>query len=226
MAVRELRREVRRVLAADDFSDRLEGLLRVPGRRLVNPLFSCLYDREERVRWHAVTAMGVAVDHLARKEPESARVVMRRLMWNLNDESGGIGWGSPEAMGEITARNSVLAREFGRILVSYLDPRGNFLEHPGLQRGLLWGIGRLAAARPGEARPAASFLQPFLADEDTVRRALAARAARALGDAILERPLGRLARDEAKVRVYLNETFIETTVGDLASGTVPEARRG
>lgn len=24
---------------------------------------------------------------------DSARIVMRRLMWSLNDESGGIGWG-------------------------------------------------------------------------------------------------------------------------------------
>ena len=45
--------------------------------------------------------MGVVVAGLAEHDMESARVVMRRLMWNLNDESGGIGWSSPEAMGEI-----------------------------------------------------------------------------------------------------------------------------
>jgi hypothetical protein len=45
--------------------------------------------------------MGEVMAHLADKDMESARVIMRRLMWSLNDESGGIGWGAPEAMGEI-----------------------------------------------------------------------------------------------------------------------------
>ncbi|MCG6892540.1 MAG: hypothetical protein LJE65_02945, partial [Desulfobacteraceae bacterium] len=174
MGMRQLRQAVREILAAEDFSSRQRELLRIPGRQVVNPLFSFFYDRCETIRWHAVTAMGAVVDRLAREEMESARVVMRRLMWNLNDESGGIGWGSPEAMGEILARNEALAREFGRILVSYLDPEANFLEHPDLQRGLLWGVGRLAGARPETAAGAAAFLAPFLKDEDAGRRGLAA----------------------------------------------------
>ncbi|MEA3417440.1 MAG: hypothetical protein U9R02_15080 [Thermodesulfobacteriota bacterium] len=56
--------------------------------------------------------MGVVVSNLADHDMESARVIMRRLIWNLNDESGGIGWGSPEAMGEIMARNNRLALPF------------------------------------------------------------------------------------------------------------------
>jgi hypothetical protein len=125
----------------------LETICRIPGRQAVNPLFSFFYSTKSRsagtrlrpwARWSAgwPTAM------------ESARVVMRRLMWNLNDESGGIGWGSPEAMGEITAGHPGLANEFACILVSYINPAGNFLEHESLQRGSLWGVGRLAHARP------------------------------------------------------------------------------
>ena len=55
--------------------------------------------------------MGAVVAHLAEKDMESARVVMRRLMCSLNDESGGIGWGAPEAMGEIIASHEGLASE-------------------------------------------------------------------------------------------------------------------
>ena len=36
-------------------------------------------------------------------------------MWTLNDESGGIGWGSPEVMGEILAAHKGLAEIQGRI---------------------------------------------------------------------------------------------------------------
>ena len=87
---------------------------------------------------------------------------MRRLMWNLNDESGGIGWRArPEAMGEIVARSERLADEYGHILISYLDPDGNYLEHPLLQRGLLWGIGRFAHARPEKGRIGRRFPASF-----------------------------------------------------------------
>jgi hypothetical protein len=77
---------------------------------------------------------------------------MRRMIWNLNDESGGIGWGSPETMGESMACHNRLAGEYHRILVSYIRPDGNFLEHPELQKGLLWGLARLAAVQPELAR--------------------------------------------------------------------------
>jgi len=45
----------------------------------------------------------MVISNLTEKEMESARVIMRRLMWSLNDESGDIGWGAPEAMAEIIA---------------------------------------------------------------------------------------------------------------------------
>ena len=93
--------------------------------------------------------MGQVVSNLADTDMESARVVMRRLIWNLNDESGGIGWGSPEAMGDIMACHQRLAEEYHRLLISYVRPEGNFLEHPQLQKGLLWGLARLARSTAG-----------------------------------------------------------------------------
>ena len=67
--------------------------------------------------------MGQVVSNLADTDMESARVIMRRLIWNLNDESGGIGWGSPEAMGDIMACHERLAGEYHRLLVSYAGLR-------------------------------------------------------------------------------------------------------
>jgi hypothetical protein len=129
MGYRELKIRIGHLLAQDDLEAALETICRIPGRQAVNPLFSFFYSTEEQIRWHAISAMGVVVGRMAGTAMESARVVMRRLMWNLNDESGGIGWGSPEAMGEITAGHPGLANEFACILVSYINPTGNFLEH-------------------------------------------------------------------------------------------------
>ena len=61
--------------------------------------------------------MGEVVSKIAENDLEFARIIMRRPMLNLNDESGGIGWGAPEAMGEIMARSEKLAEEYHKILI-------------------------------------------------------------------------------------------------------------
>ena len=145
---RHLKEKIRKLLLQQNIESGLAEIGRMPARKAINPLFSFLCSLDELLKWRAVTAMGEVVNRLAGVEMESARVIMRRYMWQLNDESGGIGWGCPEAMGEIMARNENLAGEFWCILISYIRPDGNFLEHAGLQRGALWGVGRLAHARP------------------------------------------------------------------------------
>jgi len=204
------------MLQADDFEAALADVRQIPGRQAVNPLFSFLYSGNERLRWRSITAMGVVVAQMADQHMESARVIMRRLMWNLNDESGGIGWGSPEAMGEITAAHEKLAGEFHRILISYIDPSGNFLEHKGLQRGSLWGVGRLAHARPMLARPAAAFLPAFFDSADPYLRGTAIWAAAPILDDRLKRMIASRLTDDAPLQLYRDLTLTVPTVAELA----------
>ncbi len=217
MGNRELKARIGQLLGQDDFQNALKTIRRMPGRQAVNPLFSFFYSGEEQIRWRAITAMGAVVCTMADTAMESARVVMRRLMWNLNDESGGIGWGSPEAMGEITAGHAGLADEFACMVVSYVNPEGNFLEHEILQRGSLWGVGRLAHARPLLAKPAAPFLTAFFDSPDPYLRGTAIWATGPiLADTV--RPLikARLS-DTAPIRLYRQMQIAETTVGELAN---------
>jgi hypothetical protein len=138
-------------------------------------------------------------------------------MWNLNDESGGIGWGSPEAMGEIVARSDRLAAEFAGILVSYADPEGNYLEHEVLQRGVLWGLGRAAETRAGIMQNQWPLLKPFFLSTDPYHRGLAAWAAGNMGAGQLTSLLQDLAADENRLTLYRCPTIQNTTVGTLAS---------
>ena len=160
--------------------------------------------------------MGHVVAGLADAEMESARVVMRRMIWNLNDESGGIGWGSPEVMGECMARHAGIAKEEHRILVSYIRPDGNFLEHPELQKGLLWGLARLAAVRPERARDAGPFLLPFLESDDPEHRGPASLAAGLLKEELARKALARLRRDSREIDLYRNHRLERISVSDLA----------
>jgi hypothetical protein len=216
MGNRHLKKKFLALLRNEEFEKSLEEICLIPVRRVVNPLFSFFYHTDELVKWHAVTAMGVVVARLAHEDLESARIVMRRLMWNLNDESGGIGWGSPEAMGEIMARHDRLAKEYACILVSYINEAGNFLEHEMLQRGVLWGLGRLAHARPELVRDAAVYLPLFMRSKDAVHRGLAAWVAGAIPSEMTQFLLKHLTADEARITIFINMNLEERTVGQLA----------
>jgi len=216
MGFRKLKATFRELLEQNDFPDALAAIRSMPARRAVNPLFSIFFSGNERVRWRAVTAMGVVVAQLADENVESARVVMRRLMWNLNDESGGIGWGSPEAMGEIAAMHRTMAEEFANIIVSYINPDGNYLEHEVLQRGSLWAVGRLAHAHPDLAIPAVAFLPVFFNSPDPYLRGTAIWAAGPiLVDTMRPQIKARLA-DIAPLRLYRQIRLTQPTVAELA----------
>ncbi len=216
MRFRQLKSRIGQLLRQEDFQSALASIRRIPGRQAANPLFSFFYSQDEVVRWRAITAMGDVVYYLAEDSMESARIIVRRLMWNLNDESGGIGWGSPEAMGEITARHAGLADEFSNILISYINQEGNFLEHEILQRGSLWGVGQLAHTRPKPAKAAAPFLPAFLESPDPYLRGIASWAAGPIMDNTLRPLVETLLSDNGSLRIYQQMKISETTVGKLA----------
>ncbi|MBW2438533.1 MAG: hypothetical protein PVH74_00270 [Desulfobacterales bacterium] len=214
---RQLKVKIKKLLLQEDFEGGLADVAVIPARQAVNPLFSFLCSGNEILKWRSVTAMGEVADRLAATEIESARVIMRRLMWHLNDESGGIGWGCPEAMGEIMARNEKLAEEFWCILISYAQPEGNFLEHQILQRGLLWGIGRLAHARPQLLKGTLACLHPFLQERDPYLRGLAAWASGALRNQYTKTLLKKMTDDTANVNIYLDRQLMSCSVAELAT---------
>lgn len=216
LPIRQLKKIVLDLLCREDFDAALEEILALPPRRAVNPLFSFLYHGDPQIRWRAVTALGTVTAALADREMEPARVVFRRLMWSLNEESGGIGWGSPEAMGEIMARHWKMRKEYLSILLSFLDPEGNFLEHEGLQQGVLWAAGRVAQVDPDPVMEAAPLIRPFLHAKNASLRATAAWACGLVQDPGAAASLRSMADDPAEVQLWIDQTLTATTVGKTA----------
>jgi hypothetical protein len=213
---RELKERVLAALKLDDSGQALAALAELPARQVVNPLFSFFCSTDPTVRWRAVTAIGAVMATLAGADMDAARVVMRRMIWQLNEESGGIGWGIPEAMGETMARHGGLAQEYAHMLVSYIREDGNFLEHVPLQRGVLWGLGRLAQARPWLVAEAAPDLQSFLSAEDAQIRGLAVWIMGLVGAPAARHALENLTTDGAEIPLYLDWREERRTVSELA----------
>jgi len=218
MTVKLYRESIVACLYGEPLDVVLAEVLLWPPRRAISPLIACLFHVDERVRWHAVSALGVITATLAETNPEAARTVVRRLMWSLNHESGSIGWGAPEALAEIMAIHGGFAEEFGHMLVAYMRPDGCYLELPALQRGLMWGLGRLAGTRPGVLRvwDASVYLPPYLDSEDPEVRGLAARALGLLKVNAAKESLDALKEDPTKVTFYNQGVLTLVTVGSLA----------
>jgi hypothetical protein len=214
---RSLKKQLFDLLNQGDSDKALAEMGRLPPRQIINPLLSFIQSGNEKVKWGSVKAIGHVVGQLADRDLEAARVIMRRLMWTLNDESGGIGWGSPEAMGEIMAIHRGLAQEYAHILISYARQDGNYLEHEGLQRGLLWGIGRLSEKRPELVRESAGLFLPYLESRDAVIRGLAVRLMGLLRVKEAQPVLQTLAEDESAIELVIENRLAATRVKDLAA---------
>jgi HEAT repeat protein len=229
MSARKIKQQVLDLLNQEDLAEIERGLAALDAKEAVNALIAAICRSEERLRWHAVTAMGWTVARLADEEMEEARIIMRRLLWSLNEESGGIGWGAPEAMAEIFCRHEGLAEEYVHMLLSYMRPDGdlphqdgNFLEHETLQRGLLWAAGRLAQCRRELAltKGMADDLPQYLDSPDGAVRGLAARAMGLLGRSHCLERLHELQADSATLRLYEEGKISTVTVAELAAQAV------
>ncbi len=226
---RKIKKQVLALLAEGDLAKSRRELAKYDEHGLVNPLFSALYRPEEMLRWHTITVFGEVLARLADKDMEAARIIMRRYIWSLNDESGGIGWGAPEAMAEAMFHHDRLCDEYVHMLISYMIPDGplehqdgNFLELPELQRGLLWGIGRLAEKRAPLLleKEVVPNLFLYLESEDPTVRGLAARALGLLGANVPDDSLEVLLDDDKSVRFYHDGEISVLTVSALAATAV------
>ena len=218
MGFQAIKKEVFSLLRQEDLAGMLPRIRQLSRSATIKALFSGICHGDEILHWHAVSAMGRVVADLAVEDMEAARIVMRRFMWSLNDESGGIGWGAPEAMAECIAVHDGLAAEYGHMLVAYMREDGYYLEYEPLQRGLMWGLARVAAVRPDLLRQknAPLYLLPYLAATDPAVRGLAALT---LGLLRAEDALPRLKElqtSQEPVRLYRDGALTTRTEGELA----------
>jgi len=221
---REIKKEI--LLQLDQYSPEqlkvtLSEFPRVP---LINSLFMALCDPNEQIKWHAVSSFGHIVSTMAEENPESARIIMRRFLWSLNDESGGIGWGAPESMSQIMCENELLRHEYLHMLISYmredgdeLFQDGNYLELPLLQRGLLWGAGTLCMYHPGEmnAYGVSEDLIHYLDSADSEVRHLALWALFHLGQCYSLDDLVLPELTASQIRVYMRGEMRDVNLNSI-----------
>ncbi len=134
-AVNRRKDDIIRYLRERDFNSLLQWAQ--SQRTSIRTISSLLFDSDPLVRWRAIEGIGLIAGLKAQHDTESVRRLIRRLLWLMSDESGGICWYAPEAIGEILVNVPQMRAEFIHVLVSFAD------EEP-FEAGVRWAIYRLA----------------------------------------------------------------------------------
>jgi len=103
----------------------------------------------------AIEAIGILSKEIAKTRPEAVRNLIGRLLWMIRDESGGIGWSSPEILGEIVRNNPVLFPDVAPIIASFLD-------EDMLSAGVLRAIGRIGEVNTELVKHTIPNIIPYL----------------------------------------------------------------
>jgi HEAT repeat protein len=207
----KLLNSLRSLLEKEEY-DPLMQMSRGHEGKVINGLIGLLTDANEFTKWRAVKALGQVTARLFSEDPERVKTVLRQLIWNLNEESGGIGWGMPEALGEILASIPALQDEYLCLLVAYVSEGGCFIENEAIQKGVIWGLGRIGKLDEASKARAVPFLLKALKNSDPEMQGIAAWAVGEMGIREAVPLLETLQIEDRMVKIFMNKNFQEKLI--------------
>jgi len=184
----------------------------VQARNPMRTLTRLLFDNDSLIRWRAIEAMGIVAGVESHKSIERVRRQIRRLFWLMNDESGGLCWHAPEAIGEILYNVPELIYEFGTLLPSF------FHEEP-FEHGSRLAVARVARLKPDIFSNAVEDLRHTLDHDDPAMRGYSILALRAIRNQVDIARAERLSNDDSYFSLYDHQTgqLTKTSVAQLVN---------
>ncbi|MCP5116077.1 MAG: hypothetical protein GY953_35065 [bacterium] len=110
--------------------------------RVIRLLNGRLYSGDAEQKWRAIRALGALVENRELVDDRRTMDLLRRFVWALNDESGAVPYGIPEAIGEVLAVRPEFQEAFLPILCSLLIEEDMSQTGP-VESGALWAVGRV-----------------------------------------------------------------------------------
>jgi hypothetical protein len=197
--------------------DALLEAVHAPGKgtKLLRRITAGLCSSDPRQKWRAVFAMGVVAGSGGFPTDKITERISR-FLWALNDESGDVPFGIPEALGEILAVRPELRSRYIAILVSFLVQEELVQTGP-ILAGAIWALGRAGVPDREERERTQPGLSAALAADDPYVRGVALWAAARLGLAVsLDGEIRDLVGDGDTVCLLIDGAIEEMRIGDLA----------
>jgi len=145
---------------------------------------------------------------------EKVRIYIRTLFWSMNDESGGIGWSSPQTIAEIIMHIPELIDPYGRMMIAHS------MEEPPLMKGGAWGIGRLGRRIESSIEVFKEEILAAFQENDSETIGLLAWAMGRTGFAPAMPHLENLLQREDPVMIYSNSVFLQKPLKKWAAEAI------
>ena len=181
--------------------------------RLLSSLISLTYDRKSIISYRAIEAFGIVSKEIAKTKPELVRNAVGRLLWMIRDESGGIGWSSPEMLGEIVRNNPELFSDVAPVIMSFLDEEM-------LASGVLIAAGRIGEIKAELVAHAIPLILSYLQNPEPLLRGIAAWALGRMRVLEAESELEKLKNDSSLIAIYEEGELEEKTIGQIAEEAI------
>jgi hypothetical protein len=174
-----------------------------------------LYEIDEIIRWSAIEAAAKLMQRWWQlKQQEKVRDFIRNLFWSMTDESGGIGWSSPQTISETIVNIPEILDPYGSMMIAYS------IEEAPLMKGGLWGIGRLGKMIADSMDFFQEKILAVFQNDDPEVLGLAAWAMGEVGFKPSLSLLENLRERNEPVRIYTNGDFYEKPLGQWAEEAV------
>jgi len=141
LVMHSLKHSILRAIESND----LESVVTLvqENKRSLSILVRISYDKETLAAWRAIKAVGLAAKALVKTDHEFLRETVRKLLWSLSDESGGIGWSAPELLGEIVSADPERFSDIIPLIAQVFD-----VEEEVFRPGVVYALTRIAEAAP------------------------------------------------------------------------------
>jgi hypothetical protein len=218
----EMKKFIHRALEMNDLDAVV--LLVQKERKALSLLIRMAYDKETLVGWRAIKAVGRIANVLVKTEPEFLRIAVRRLLWSLSDESGGIGWAAPELLGEIVHSDP---EGFADIIPLIAEVYG--IEEQTFRPGVVYALARIAEVSPEMIVSFQKIIIRSLVDTNPLIRIYALDLIGLLWPVVctknlwsmdykkkVENLVNNIRIDNKVAWIYQNNGFIDIEVGEYA----------
>jgi hypothetical protein len=174
-----------------------------------------LYDTNERIRWAAIEVTAKLMKRWWQlKQREKVRNFMRNLFWSMSDESGGIGWSSPQTIAETIVNIPDIFDPYGCMMIAYS------IEEPALLKGGLWGMGRLGKMLSDSVEFLQEKILAVFESDDPEILGLAAWAMGEVGFRPALPFVEKLRELNEPVRIYMESDFSEKPLWQWAEEAI------
>jgi hypothetical protein len=193
-------------------------------RKALSLLIRMAYDKETLVGWRAIKAVGRIANVLAKTEHEFLRIAVRKLLWSLSDESGGIGWASPELLGEIVQSDPDGFADIIPLIAEVYD-----IEEQTFRPGVVYALTRIAEVSPEIIANYQKIIIRSLVDTNPLIRIYSLELIGLLWPVVCDKNLwstdyknkivgvvNNMINDKKVAWIYQNNGFIDIEVGEYA----------